>query len=238
MSQNSTFKPIPTAQEYIDAVRAELERNADAKIAAGQKAYMKNKFEFFGIPSPQRKLIHQSINARFKLPTKQDADIIVQRFWEQPQREYQYLAQDLLARYVRKFEIQDIDLFQKMIVNKSWWDTVDFIAANSVGQYFKIYPEQKDVFIQKWLDSNNIWLQRTAVLYQLKYKSELNTKHLTHIINSLLGSKEFFINKSIGWVLREYAKTNSEWVLDFVNKTPLENLSRREALKRLTSNQK
>ncbi len=95
-----------------------------------------------------------------------------------------------------------------MITNKSWWDSIDFIAINLVGEYFKIYPCQIATYVDKWLKSGNIWLQYSAILFQLKYKQNLDTEMLSYVINNLLGSKEFFINKAIGWILREYGKSN------------------------------
>lgn len=118
-----------------------------------------------------------------------------------------------------------------MITHQSWWDTVDFIATKLLGAYFKTYPEEKEKYVNKWLKSNNIWLQRSALLFQLKYKTDLDTVLLSCTITSLLGSKEFFINKAIGWVLREYSKSNPEWVIDFVNENHLTALSKREALR-------
>lgn len=118
-----------------------------------------------------------------------------------------------------------------MVTHKSWWDTVDFIAAKLMGEYFTKFPEQRAIYVKKWIDSNNIWLQRCALLFQLKYKENLDTALLGAVINSLLGSKEFFINKAIGWILREYSKTNPNWVMEFANKTALGNLSKKEALR-------
>ena len=81
------------------------------------------------------------------------------------------------------------------------------------------------------MKSDNIWLQRTFLIFQLKYKEEININLLTDYILQLKDTKEFFINKAIGWILREYTRTNPEWVIDFVNKHELSNLSKREALK-------
>ncbi len=229
----NNLKIIPNAQEYIDLVQQKLAAKADPVIATAKAAYMKNRFAFYGIPSPERRQVQREVSTRFQLPKKMDGEIIIRNFWQRPQREYQYISQELAAKYVKQFEKPDIKLIEFMIQNKSWWDTIDFIAPNLVGKYFKTFPEQRDPIVQKWLDSNNMWLQRSAVLFQLKYKTELDTKLLTHIIHSLLGSKEFFINKAIGWILREYGKTNPDWVVGFVDNTQLENLSRREALKLL-----
>ena len=100
----------------------------------------------------------------------------------------------------------------------------------------KFYPDQIDKYVNKWIQSKNIWLQRSAILFQLNYKDNLDTILLSNIINSLLDSKEFFINKAIGWVLRNYSRTNPQWVIDFSNKTNLSNLSKKEALRLIKNN--
>jgi len=120
-----------------------------------------------------------------------------------------------------------------MITHKSWWDTVDLIATKLVGEYFRIFPDQRGRYVEKWIASNNIWLQRTSIIFQLNYKEELDKEFLAYVINSLTGSKEFFINKAIGWILRQYGRTNPGWVIDFANKTRLNSLSRREALRNI-----
>ena len=123
-----------------------------------------------------------------------------------------------------------------MIINKSWWDTIDFLSPKILGKYFKLYPDEIEKNTQKWILSNNIWLKRSAILFQLKYKETLNIDLLNRIIIPLSNSKEFFINKAIGWILREYGKTNKEWVINFVKKNKLSNLSNREALKHINKN--
>ena len=107
-----------------------------------------------------------------------------------------------------------------MILNKSWWDTVDYIASNLVGVHFQKYPDLMYPVTEKWMNSGNIWLQRTSLLFQLKYKKKTDVMLMTNYIQQLQGSKEFFINKAIGWILREYSKTDGDWVRDYVE-TPI-----------------
>ena len=221
----------PLAKEYISTLQQELSSHANAVIALQQKAYMKDKFEFFGITSPQRRIICKPFLQKARLPSKQVAVQIIKSLWLLPERENQYFAQELAAAYTKQFEKADIVLIELMVVNRSWWDTVDFIAAKLAGDYFKIYPRQIVPVTKKWMVSKNIWLQRTCILFQLKYKDKVDTELLNNIIQPLLGSKEFFINKAVGWMLREYSKTNPSWVKQFVNNNALSNLSRREALR-------
>lgn len=217
--------------EFIETLETELKRCSNAKIALEQRTYLRNQFEFYGLTTAKRREIQKPFLIKQYLPEKKESEEIVKELWIKPQREYQYFAQELAFKYVKQIEEKDIQLFEFMVMHKSWWDTVDFIANKLIGQYFKVYPEQKVKYVHKWLESNNIWLQRSALLFQLKYKKDLDHDLLSSTINSLLNSKEFFINKAIGWVLREYSRTNPNWVIDFVNKTELSPLSKKEALR-------
>ena len=131
----------------------------------------------------------------------------------------------------KKAEKERIDLYEFMLLNKSWWDTVDFIASNLVGVHFQKYPDLIYPVTEKWMNSGNIWLQRTSLLFQLKYRQKTDVKLMSDYIQRLQGSKEFFINKAIGWILREYSKTDAEWIKKFVGNHQLAPLSKREALK-------
>ncbi len=217
--------------DYIATLEIEFQKKANAEIAAGQKAYMKNKSDFFGIKTPDRREIQKPFLVKAYLPPKNDIAKIINTLWNKHQREFQYFGMELLYKYNKQLEEKDIELFEYMVVNKSWWDSIDFIAPKLIGEYFKKYPSQRNKYVNKWLASDNMWLQRSAILFQLKYKNDLDTEFLSYVIESLLGSKEFFINKAIGWILREYGKINTNWVLEFCDNTKLDNLSRREALR-------
>ncbi|WP_375562695.1 DNA alkylation repair protein [Bernardetia sp. OM2101] len=222
-------------QTYLKTLQSEFESQANPKIAAQQKAYMRNQFEYVGIKTPQRRELQKPFLSKEFLPKKSELHQIVKILWQKPQRDYQLFAQELAFKYKKELEKEDIALFEFMILNKSWWDTIDFIAPKLVNQYFKSFPKERDFYIEKWLESKNIWLQRSAILFQLKDKENIDTHLLTSITISLIPSKEFFINKAIGWILREYSRTNPNWVIDFVekNESELSNLSKREALRLL-----
>ncbi|MGB5437133.1 MAG: DNA alkylation repair protein [Maribacter sp.] len=219
--------------DFLRTLELEFETNADSETAAGQKAYMRNQFEFYGIKTPKRRALQRPFFEKTYLPPKVELEHIVKTLWQRPQREYQFFAQELVFKYSRHFDQNDIDLLEYMVTNKSWWDTVDYIAVKLIGPYFECYPRQLDTYIEKWLASDNIWLQRCCLLYQLKRKDKIDTQRLEYIIKKLLGSKEFFINKAIGWVLREYSGTNPKWVKNFVEHNDLSSLSQREALRLL-----
>lgn len=219
------------SNKWVLELRAQLREAGDPEIAAGQKAYMRDQFVFYGVKTPERRQIQRNFLNKKNLPLKRDLVDIVKQLWEAPERENQYIAQELARKYIRDIAEDDYLLYEYMITNKSWWDTVDFIAVNLLGAYFKKYPNNRLKLSRSWIRSGNIWLQRSTLLFQLKYKTQLDIDFLEETIISLNGTKEFFINKAIGWVLREYSRTNAPWVLKFVEKTKLHSLSKREAVR-------
>ncbi|MCX6583887.1 MAG: DNA alkylation repair protein [Candidatus Aminicenantes bacterium] len=217
--------------DYVTSIKEKFQAAADPVKALPMKKYMKNLFEFLGITKPQRIPLKKEFLKKERLPGVERLEGIIKQLWELPGREYQYFGFELVEHYRKQLKEQDIDLLEYMITNKSWWDTVDFIAANLVGTHFKRFPHLVGPYTAKWLASGNMWLQRTALLFQLKYKAGTDVELMFQIIRQLADSKEFFIRKAIGWALREYSKTNPAAVIKFVESHPLSNLSKREALK-------
>lgn len=216
---------------FIQPVALQFAAMSDAEKAAYMKAYMKNKFDFYGIPTPGRRKICKDYIKQHKIKDETELEAVVKELWMLAEREFQYFAIELLAANKILWQSSIIVLFEYCITNKSWWDTVDFIATECTGSYFKMFSEQIIRVTGKWNKSSDMWLQRSSLLFQKSYKKDTDTSLLSAYILHLSSSKEFFIQKAIGWILREYAKTNADWVKAFVNAHPLAPLSKREALK-------
>ncbi len=232
-TQPMTNKP---EESFVHHIVALFEVHRNDHQASMMSRYMKDQFGFLGIQSPLRRELTRSILANRNLAGLSAEELIplVMKLWELPYREYQYLAMDLLNRKMKKASYVMIEPLEYLIVTKSWWDTVDMIASHHVGPLFLIKPELVKKHVSAWMSSNNLWLQRTAILFQLSYKGKTNEALLYRNIGELSGSREFFIQKAIGWALREYAKTNPGSVVTFVVQANLASLSRREALRKLT----
>ncbi|RNB85976.1 DNA alkylation repair protein [Brevibacillus fluminis] len=199
--------------------------------SAPMSAYMRNLFPFLGIKTPKRAELLRAFLKENGKPAADELEAVVRELWALPEREYQYIALALLEKQSKALPRDAIGLFENLIADKSWWDTVDVLAAHLVGAYFRQHPEQIPVYIEKWLSSDNLWLRRTAILFQLSYKGATDLPLLFQIIDRCLPSDEFFIQKAIGWALREYTKTDPAPVLAFLESRQLPPLSRREALK-------
>ena len=139
-----------------------------------------------------------------------------------------------MEKFEKKVDEDFITTIEYLIATKSWWDTVDLLAGHAIGSQFKRFPKVKGKYLKKWRKSENIWLRRTTLLFQLGYKKETDFDLLCELVKENLGSDEFFINKAIGWALRQYAHTDPTPVKKFVKATKeLHPLSRREALKNI-----
>jgi len=218
---------------YVQALQAHMEPHRNPKQAEPMAKYMKNLFPFLGIKTPEREALIREFKKMHGLPDPAELDAIVRELWLLPEREYAYMAIHLLTKRAKSLDRKHADLLEYLIVTRSWWDTVDLLAGTLVGGLFTKYPDLTDSYAEAWISSDNIWLQRSAILFQLKYKGRTDVERLFRYIKLCSSSKEFFIQKSIGWALREYAKTDPDRVRKFVQETPLAALSRREALKHL-----
>jgi 3-methyladenine DNA glycosylase AlkD len=219
---------------YVLSLKKLLEQNANPAQAAPMKKYMRDQFEYLGIKSPQMAELQREFIKEHGLPPIEGLDQIARELWSLPYREFQYTAISLLGKLEKKLEPESITTVEYLLVTKSWWDTVDTLAGHTVGAQFKRFPKVKAKYLKKWRKSENFWLRRTTLLFQLGYKEETDFDLLCEIIQENLGSDEFFINKAIGWALRQYAWINPAPVKKFVGATKeLSPLSRKEALKNI-----
>jgi 3-methyladenine DNA glycosylase AlkD len=218
---------------YVTSLKVLLEKNADPSQAPAMKKYMRDQFEYLGIKTPKLRELFKGFLDENGLPPIAELDTVVRELWALPEREFQYLGGGLVGRLEKQLPADFIETIEYLITTKSWWDTVDGIASGVVGTHFKRYPAVKKKYLTKWRKSDNFWLRRTAILFQLNYKQETDFPLLCEIICENLDSKEFFINKAIGWSLRQYARIDPKAVKRFVKATPLHPLSQREAMKHL-----
>ncbi|HQU97223.1 MAG TPA: DNA alkylation repair protein [Saprospiraceae bacterium] len=217
-------------EQWVEAVEGVMEAHRNAKNAPDIIRYFRNQFGSFGLKNEdRRKLTKQFIVATKQFSQKELVETI-ELLWSRCEREFQHTGMELIDHHRKKFDRSIKKVLQYMISHKSWWDTVDFIASHTVGHAFKTNQlRQEDLY--EWNESDDLWLIRTSILAQLKYKSYTDWALLQELIIPHLDHKDFFIRKAIGWALREYSKTEPNLVLDFVENHTMSGLSQREALK-------
>ena len=207
-----------------------FETNKDIETSVTMSKYMRDMYLFYGIQAPKRKELYNNFLKEEKKQKEIDWDFL-DRCYEDNHREFQYLVYDYLNLLKKYVTYEDISKIKKYIINKSWWDTIDFLCK-VIGDIGLRDKRVKSLMI-KWSKDNNIWIRRTAIEHQLGLKDKTDTKLLETILINSFGTDEFFINKAIGWALRDYSKTNPKWVKEFINKNidKMSNLSIKEGSK-------
>jgi 3-methyladenine DNA glycosylase AlkD len=219
---------------FILALENAFEANQNPENAFAMAKYMKNNFPFFGIKTEERRRIFKEIWKENKEEVSANAREIALDLYLKPEREFQYCAIEILIKELKgNYKKEDIQLIEKLISDNSWWDSVDTIAKYILGEYLSDFPLETKNVITRFSRSENMWLSRSAILFQLSYKQKTNHNFLFSECLNHSHSKEFFIQKAIGWALREYAKSNPEDVKEFVKTNTLKPLSKKEALKNM-----
>ena len=208
----------------------DFEENRNELLAESMSKYMQDKFRFLGIRGATRTEIYKKYFPDARKTKTIDWDF-VENCWNKEEREFQYVVVYYLKAMQKFLKREDISRLKYLIVTKSWWDTVDLLAKVIGSLVIRI--EGYDQIMLEWSKDSNIWLRRVAILYQLSLKDKVDEIILDKILVNNLGDNEFFINKAVGWALRDYSKYNPEWVREFIkkNKDNMANLSIREASK-------
>ncbi|WP_406370093.1 DNA alkylation repair protein [Streptomyces sp. NBC_00647] len=224
----------PLADTVLDRLTAVYAAAADPRRAASMRAYMKDIAPFLGLTTPERRALSRTVLVDTARPGEADCTAIALRCWELPEREYQYFAVDYLRRHVARLSPGFLPVARHLVTTVSWWDTVDALAAHVVGGLVAADPELR-TDMDAWIEDDDLWTARTALLHQLRYKEATDTGRLFAYCVRRSGHPDFFIRKAIGWCLREYAKTDPRAVRDFVaaERDRLAPLSVREALKNI-----
>lgn len=217
---------------FIAALENAFQENYHPENAIAMSKYMRNQFSFFGIKTERRRLLLKEVYKKNHEEVTKNSRKIALQLFEKQERDFHYCAIEILIQELpKKYQKQDIQLIEKLITENSWWDSVDTIAKNMLGEYLVEFPEEIPKIIDRFSNSENMWLNRSAILFQLAYKEKTNFDLLKSICEKHKDSSEFFIQKAIGWALREYAKTNLNAVKNYVSSTNLKPLSKKEALK-------
>jgi 3-methyladenine DNA glycosylase AlkD len=218
--------------DAFDALQAAFRGAADPARAVAMAAYMRDQFAFLGVPAPEQRRLSAPVIRAVPAPTEADVVGFTTQCWAADEREYQYAGCDYAIRHVGRCSAAFLAHARVLITTKSWWDTVDALATRVVGPLVARTPALVAV-MDEWIDSNDIWMARTAILHQLHYRADTDADRLFTYCERRAGDREFFLRKAIGWALREYSKTDPMEVRRFVagHTSVLSALSAREALK-------
>ena len=239
---HSAPEPHPAPEPdpaLIAAIHAALAAQADPVRAAGQQRYMKSAMPYLGLTSPQLKVTLRPIlrDPAYRLDNRERWEATVRALWDgATHREHWYAALALAGhKHYRPWrDLGTLDLYRHLILTGQWWDVVDEIATHRVREVLDTHPDAMSMTLRQWAIDDNLWIRRSAMLSQVGRRERTDPQLLADTITPNIDGRDFFSRKAIGWALREYARTNPDWVRAFVARHPdLSGLSRREALKHL-----
>ncbi|MGP3254722.1 DNA alkylation repair protein [Lactobacillus gasseri] len=214
-------------------LRKKLIENSDPELARQMESYMRNKFKFYGLKTPERRKSYHDLIKLEKANKKIDCKFLDQA-WVDEHREAQYFVCDYLIALEKYLKFEDIDHIFNYVKSKQWWDTIDSLIK-PIGNIGLRDDRVSDLMLV-WSKDDDFWVRRVAIEHQLLRKDKMNVELLNAILENNLGNSEFFINKAIGWALRDYSKTNPDWVKNFISKhhTEMATLSIKEGSKYLS----
>lgn len=201
--------------------------------AVAMQAYMKGIAPFFGIKATERRALLKEHIALHGPPPLDELQAICRAAFAFQEREMHHTAVDLVMRHAKRLTPDDLPWIEELIITKSWWDTVDALAVHVVGVILKRHPKEITKWNKRWITHKDLWLNRTAILFQNKWKEDTDRVLLFANIDRHAAHKDFFIRKAIGWALRELAATDAKAVKAFVESRKLSPLSAREALRKI-----
>jgi 3-methyladenine DNA glycosylase AlkD len=217
--------------EYVRIIRQRFLSAGDPERAEGQMRYMRHRFAYYGLKAPEWVAILRKLFKEHGMYDGKDLQTFAGLCFREEYHEMFYAGLQMIEKQIRKQPPGFIDFLEKAIIKGDWWDTVDWVNK-LVGIHFLRFPEMQYQYCRKWISSDNIWLQRVAILHQLLYREKTDEKLLFEMILRRKNTEEFFVQKGAGWVLREYSKTNPKAVVKFIKAHPdLPKLTVREGMK-------
>lgn len=225
-------------EQLLSAVRTGLAAAGDAGRAVGQQRYMKSALPYRGVRMPDIQRLCRAVYAEHVLPDRASWETAVRTLWDEAAfREERYAAIALTGHraYASYQGPGTLPLYEQLIVTGAWWDYVDDLAIRRVGPILRTDPVVVAPVLREWSTDDDMWRRRTSIIAQIGSKADTDLELLTDCMAANLGHREFFVRKAIGWALREYAKTDPEWVRRYLadQGEVMSGLSRREAGKHL-----
>lgn len=223
------------AAELRDFVAGELSRLSDPGRAKEMAAYMKTDMPFYGVQKPDRIPVFRAVKERFPPSGVDEYRALTLALWQAEHREEKYLALEYACRFVSKAGPGELVFFEQMVREGAWWDFVDVIAGHLVGHLLLVHRSEIAGKLDRWVDDDDMWIRRTAILSQLRHKKDTDVDRLFSYCLKRAHEKEFFIRKAIGWALREYSYSDAAAVKGFLleNRQILSPLTFKEGAKRL-----
>ena len=228
----------PADWALVEVIRAELAAAGDPEVAAKQQAYMKSEMPYRGLPAPRLKVLLRPLLSGWRPDSREQWEATILALWDEAtHREERYAAIAIARhRWARAWLDPDsLELWRHLVVTGAWWDVVDEVATHPVGDTLLAHREETTPVVRGWASDEDLWVRRTAVICQVGHRADTDPDLLRAAVEANVADSTFWLRKAIGWALRDYARTDPDWVRAEVTRLGdrLSGLSRREATKHL-----
>lgn len=224
-------------KEYTQKIHSYLGRHKDTEAAKSMSKATKWEKKFLGIKSTDLKNIFKAVFAAYPLPKNEDTKSIIRELFSLEEREYLYFGIELFAKRRKLWNKTDIVFVESLILTQPGWDTTEYIATELVSHFYEMFPKVTLEFLESWSASKSPWLKASAIMFQRKMKDKTDKEILGRFISENLGTNDEIVNRAIGSALRDYSKSNHEWVLENVvkNSEKMNKKTKQEAIKWIDS---
>lgn len=222
----------------VERIRHELAASGDPDRAVQQQRYMKSALPFHGVSMPDVRRIVRSALRDHPIDDQRDLVRTVTQLWDEVTHREQWYAALGILRAPRHRPLRDghlLHLYDHLVVTGCWWDVVDDVATHCLRELLVREPAELGELMRSWSIDEHLWRRRASLVCQVGAKGDTDLGLLHDVVVANVGDSDFFVRKGIGWALRDYSRTDPEWVRRFVaaNETVMSPLSVREATKHL-----
>jgi 3-methyladenine DNA glycosylase AlkD len=240
-SPSSTEARLPRPAAIAAAIDLELRRQRNPARAPAEKAYLKSDLEFLGVGLPAMRQIVRGVKQQHGALHRERLVALVSILWKTAVFERRMVAVLLLEAFEPLLQPVDIALLERLIRQSKTWAFVDELAIVITGPLVERSPELRRV-LDRWARDDDFWIRRSAMLALLRplRRGRGDFTRFARYADRMLEEREFFIRKSIGWVLRETGKAQPDavyaWLLPRTARAS--GVTVREAVKYLSSTQR
>ena len=204
---------------FVEELDHELRAVGDEERAVGAKAYLKSDLEFIGVAAKPLRAVVRAFLADHPEIDRDALLRLVQALWQRPVYELKAVAVALLERRTKDLLTGDFDLIEDLLRRSHTWALVDWLCTKVAAPLVERDPEATATVLEDWSRDEDFWVRRASMLAQLPALRAGGGEFelFARFASRMVGEKEFFIRKAIGWVLRDVSKKRPELAYGFLS---------------------
>jgi len=223
-------------ENILEKIREELKHNIDEKTQKTNQNFFKEKIQSYGVNVPTVKKISKELYKRIEYKPKSEIFKLCDSLWQSGYIEESFVACNWTYYQHKKYESEDIQIFEKWIDNYvNNWASCDTLCNHPVGKLVEMYPENI-AKLKEFAKSENRWMRRaSAVSLIVPARKGKFLSDIIDIADILLLDKDDMVQKGYGWMLKVASEVNQQDVFLYVmkNKFQMPRTSLRYAIEKM-----